>query len=347
MSYAQSGLAVSAFALSLGLSNGPLGVLADRIGSRRVVVGGLVLTGLASLALGLVGDYPQLLFMLLVLGVVSGTYHAPSAAILARTFSARVRGTAMGVHITGGHFAFFAAPLLASYLATATGTWRTAYLWFGIAPIPVSVVLWLVTTRDPVRATGRDVFGSFREIATVTRIIGPLVSVSVLFQVFHAAVNAFLALYLVDARGVSPAIAAVAFGFTQLVGIVGAPLGGLLSDRVGRKVPIIASFAVAGPATYLLTIVPTEWILGPLALIGFAGSMRATATEVFVMDSAPAERRATILGAYYLVAQPVGGLFAPVFGAVAGAVGIATAFSAAGLALFACSVLALVLGRRL
>src|SRR3981081_3586065 len=44
LSYAQSGFAVSAYALSLGLSNGPIGLLADRIGSRQGIVLGLVLT---------------------------------------------------------------------------------------------------------------------------------------------------------------------------------------------------------------------------------------------------------------------------------------------------------------
>src|SRR5205085_8837254 len=39
-----------------------------------------------------------------------------------------LRGTAMGVHITGGHLSFFAAPAVAGILATATGTWRTPYI---------------------------------------------------------------------------------------------------------------------------------------------------------------------------------------------------------------------------
>ena len=37
LSYTQSGFAVSAYSLSLGLSNGPIGLLADRIGSRKVI----------------------------------------------------------------------------------------------------------------------------------------------------------------------------------------------------------------------------------------------------------------------------------------------------------------------
>jgi MFS family permease len=347
LSYAQSGFAVSAYALSLGLSNGPIGLLADRIGSRTVIVVGLVLTGLVSVALAQAGDYGQLLILLLLLGIISGTYHAPAAALIARSFSPRVRGAAMGFHITGGHLSFFAAPLLAAYLATTTGTWRTSYLWFAIVPVVLGVVLWLIASPDrQTRAVG-DVWAPFREIRTVVHTIGPLVSLSVAFQVGISAMFAFLALYLVDARGISPALAATAFGFTQLVGVVGAPAGGWLSDRLGRRTPILMSLGVIGPSVYLLTLVPNDLLVVPLTVFGLAFSMRGTATEVLVMDTAPADRRGAVLGAYYLAAQPIGGVATPIFGAIAGVTGIAAAFSGVGLLLVAMSIIAVVAGRGL
>ncbi|HEX9495884.1 MAG TPA: MFS transporter [Candidatus Limnocylindria bacterium] len=345
LTYTQSGFAVSAYSLSLGLSNGPIGLLADRIGSRKVMVAGLLLTGVVSIALAQAGDYAQLLVLLLALGIISGTYHAPAAALIARLFSPRVRGAAMGFHITGGHLSFFAAPLVAAYLATATGTWRTPYLWFAIVPITLGLALWLITPPDPrSRATG-DIWAPFREIRAVMGTIGPLVSLSVAFQVGIASMTAFLALYLVDARGISPVIAATAFGYTQLVGVVGAPSGGWLSDRLGRRTPILISLGVIGPSVFLLTVVPNDLLIVPLTIFGLAFSMRGTATEVLVMDTAPADRRGAVLGAYYLAAQPIGGIATPIFGAIAGAVGITAAFSGIGLLLVAMSIGAVIVGR--
>src|SRR5687767_5086457 len=60
LTYGQSGLLVSAFAMSLGLSNAPIGYLADRFGARLVVVAGLFLTGLISVVVGMAGSYWQL-----------------------------------------------------------------------------------------------------------------------------------------------------------------------------------------------------------------------------------------------------------------------------------------------
>jgi MFS transporter, FSR family, fosmidomycin resistance protein len=347
LSYAESGFAVSAFSIAAGLANAPWGMLADRVGSRGVIVGGLFLMGAASVALATAGAYWQLLALLVVLGVVSGSYHGPAAALIARNFSPRMRGTAMGIHITGGHLSFFAAPALAGLLATATGTWRTPYIWFAAAPIIFGALLWIVAPHVQERAAPNgDRFAAFREIGRVFRDVGPLVSISIAFQFGIAALLAFLALYFVDARGLSPALAAVFFGVPQLVGVIGAPLGGWLSDRFGRRRVMLGGLGLMGPAVFAVTIVPNEGLPLALVVFGLLWSMRSTVTETLVMDSAPAGRRATVLGAYYLVNAHVGGVGAPLFGFLAEAVGLATAFGWIGIAFVAMSALAVVIGRR-
>ena len=347
LSYAQSGFAVSAFALSNGLSNAPWGLLADRIGARAVITAGLVLMGGTSVALALAGSYEWLLLALVAMGVVSGSYHGPAAALIAKAYSPSVRGAVMGMHITGGHLSFFAAPLIAGALANATGTWRTPYLWFALAPLVCGGVLWLIAPRLHERPEPGDRFAAFREVGRVFRDVGPLVSLAMAFQVGLSAVLAFLALYLVDARGINPGVAAAMFGVPQLVGMVGAPLGGALSDRLGRKAVILASLAALGPAIWSLTAVPNELLLLPLGAIGLAFAMRSTVTETLVLDSAPAARRGTVLGAYYLANAEIGGIGAPLFGLLASAIGIGAAMSYMSMALVVLSGMALVVGRRL
>ena len=347
LSYAQSGIAVSAFALSAGIANAPWGVLADRIGSRTVIVLGLLLMAVVSVALATASEYWQLLGFLVLMGIVSGSYHAPAAALIARTFSPRVRGAVMGMHITGGHFSFFAAPALAGYLVFASGTWRTPYLAFAVAPLVFGGLLWLVAPRVQERTAPGDRFAAFREIANVFRDVGPIVSLSVVFQFGLAAVLAFLALYFVDVRGISPAIAALLFGVPQLAGIVGSPAGGWLSDHLGRRTVILGALTLLGPTIFAITVVPNEALVFVLVVFGLLWAMRSTVTETLVMDSAPPGRRATVLGAFYLANAEIGGLGAPLFGVLAEAVGLATAFAWIGVAFAVFSVGVLVVGRRL
>jgi MFS family permease len=348
LSYAQSGFLVSAFSLSLGLSNAPIGVLADRIGPRPVIVAGLVLTGLVSVALGLAGAYWQLLVLFVMMGLIAGSYHAPAAALLARAFPARVRGAAMGLHITGGHLSFFATPLVAAILVSSTGTWRAPYMWFAFAPIALGAIVWLLAPRShepPSR--GSDRLAVFREIWTMARLVGPLICTSIVFHMVYAALIAFMTLYLVDARGLAPPVAAALFGVPYLVGVFGSPLGGFLSDRLGRRAVILIGTVGLGPAFLAVTLVPNELLVLPLGAVGLVAAMRQTVTEVLVTDSAPANRRATMLGGYYMLSQELGGLAAPVLGLLAGTLGIATAFGSVTATLAALSGLVLLIQRRL
>ena len=347
LSYTQSGFLVSAFALSLGISNAPVGVLADRVGSRPVIVWGLILTGAVSAALAFAGAYWQLVVLLIVMGLIAGTYHAPAAALLARAFPANVRGAAMGLHITGGHLSFFATPLVAAFLVDAVGTWRAPYLWFAFAPVVTGAIVWYLAPKAHERTEGLDRLAVFRELWSVVRLVGPLVSMSIVFQMAYAALLAFTTLYLVDARGISATIAAAVFGVPQLVGVVGAPLAGHLSDRLGRRTVILMGMAGLGPSLYALTVVPNELILLPLLAIGAAGAMRQTVTEVLVMDSAPPHRRATVLGGYYMLSQELGGLAAPLLGVLAAVLGIGLAYTGTTIGLVGLSILVLLFRHKL
>ncbi|MCC6178718.1 MAG: MFS transporter [Chloroflexi bacterium] len=348
ISYAQSGLLVSAFAVSLGLSNAPIGVLADRIGARPVVVGGLILTGAISAAVAYAGDYWQLFGLLVVMGLIAGSYHAPASALLARLFPPSVRGAALGLHITGGHLSFFIVPAVAAWMVTQTGTWRTPYLWLAFAPVVTGIWIWFLAPQKRDRPPGgTSRLAVFRELGTIVRTVGPLVSASIVFQVVYAALLAFTALYFVDVRGIEPAWAAVLFGLPQLVGVLGSPMGGYLSDRLGRKAVIVISLLLMGPSAWALTAVPNDLLFLPLVGLGVGAAMRLTVTEVLVMDSAPDHRRATALGAYHMLVQQTGGIAAPALGLLATGFGIGPAYAGVCTGLAVASVGVAAFSRRL
>ncbi len=348
LSYAETGLLVSAYGISLGGSNMPMGALADRIGSRPVIVVGLIGTGLLSLALATAGAYWQLVLLLVLLGLVAGTYHAPAAALLARAFPQHVRGAALGLHITGGHLSLFITPVAAGLLLASSGTWRTSYLWLAAAPLLTAVLVWrLKVPAQAIHVGGHEHIGVLRSLIDVARSVGPLVLLSIVFQTLYAAILAFMALYLVDARELPPAQAAAFVGAPQVIGVLGSPIGGYLSDRLGRRAVILTGMVLVGPALYALTVVPVALL--PLALlgIGLASALRQTVTEVLVMDSAPPQRRAMVMGSYYMLFQQLGGIAAPLLGVLAGLIGIGASFSAITLTLAIGSALVLLVHRKL
>jgi FSR family fosmidomycin resistance protein-like MFS transporter len=348
LSYAQAGLLVSAFTVSQGLSQAPIGLLADRIGSRAVITCGLIITGALTFLIGLSGSYWHLLALLVALGLVAGTYHAPAASLVAQTFSRDRRGAALGMHIMGGNFSFFATPLLAAGLAAATLTWRSPYLAFAIAPLLAGLFLVYALPRlaDRGGQLGQQA-GILTDLGAVLRMIGPLLGLAILSQMLMAAIYAFLALYLVDARGFAVPMAAVIVATPFISGLVGAPVGGFLSDRFGRKPVIVTSLVCVGPLLLAFTRSPTELLIPILLLMGIISSARMPVIEGLLLDRAPETRRATTLGAYYLAAQELGGFAAPILGALAGSFGIDQAYGLVAIALTTLSGLVFLLQRRL
>jgi FSR family fosmidomycin resistance protein-like MFS transporter len=348
LSYAQSGFLVSAFSVTGGLSQAPIGALADRVGSRTVMTAGLLVSALFCFLIGLAGGYWQLLLALVGLGAVAGSYHAPANTLLSQIFPRARLGGVLGMHTVGGNLSFFATPLLAGGLAAVTLTWRTPYLAFAIAPLLAGLALIFVLPRGPERVgASASPAAVFRELRGVFGLIGPLVSLAVIYQMTYAAALAFLALYLVDARGFEATTAAFFVSIPYIGGLLGSPLGGGLSDRLGRKPVIIASMVLLGPLFLLVTLVPTEAIIPALALVGLVSSARQPVIEGLILDRAPAERKATTLGAYYFVGQEFGGLAAPALGALATIAGIGQAFIGIGVALAAVSGAVFVVHRKL
>jgi MFS family permease len=313
-----------------------------------VIVVGLLGTGLLSLALATAGAYWQLLVLLVLLGLVAGSYHAPAAALLARSFPQQVRGAALGLHITGGHISLFATPVAAGLLVAASDTWRTSYLWLAAAPLLTALLVWrLRVPSHSAHAESREHVGIVSALVETARAVGPLVLISIVFQMLHAAILAFMALYLVDARGLPPAQAAAYVGAPQVIGVLGSPFGGYLSDRLGRRAVILTGMVLVGPAFYAMTVAPLELLPLVLMGIGFASALRQTVTEVLVMDSAPPRRRAMVMGSYYMAFQQLGGIAAPLLGVLAGLIGIGASFSAVTLTLAIASVVVLLVHRRL
>lgn len=137
-------------------------------------------------------------------------------------------------------------------------------------------------------------------------------------------------------------------GLVAGAGVVGAPLGGALSDHLGRKQVILLSFALAGPLLFATTRVPAGlWLLLSLAVYGTSISARMPTMESLIADVVPSRRRATVLGIYYLLGQETSGVVTPLVGRLIDLRGLAPVFTGLALGLCLVSVIALVFRKRI
>jgi EmrB/QacA subfamily drug resistance transporter len=142
---------IDAYTLSLAALVLTAGVLADRLGRRRVFAAGLAIFTLASLLAGLATDPLFLNVARAVQGVGGAIMFAVSLALIAQEFTAgRERGTAMGVYGATIGIAVATGPLVGGALTDSLG-WESIFFLnvpIGIAAIAVTYAK-LRETRDP------------------------------------------------------------------------------------------------------------------------------------------------------------------------------------------------------
>lgn len=96
LDYTQSGLVLSAFTLSYGVSQLLGGWLADRIGPRILITMGICGVALGGLLVGLSQTYVMMIAFLVLMGLLGGGYHPASPPLISTLVEPKNRGRALG-----------------------------------------------------------------------------------------------------------------------------------------------------------------------------------------------------------------------------------------------------------
>jgi len=303
LSYTQVGGLLFAYNLSYGLSQLPAGWAADRLGPRIMLTAGVAGVALAGLLIGLSPSYIFLLLCLVILGLMGGGYHPAASPLVSASVKPERRGIALGVHQIGGTGSFFLAPLIAAGLAGALG-WRGAFLSIAIPTVAFGILFYILLGRMGYASTAR-------KKATGTsaakpsepgdlRRLSAFIAIGIASMVLVYSSLQFVSLYAVDVLGASKEIGAMLLSVAYFGGIWGGPLGGYLSDRLGRIPVIITVGLVAGPAIYLLNYVSLGFsLIAVLLLMGTAMYVGMPVVESYIISHVSPQKRSTVLGIYY------------------------------------------------
>jgi len=229
LSPAQKGWMVAVPILSGSLLRIPLGLLADRIGSRRA---GIALLAALFVPL-LVGwrwaeSFPALLTTGLMLGA-GGASFAVALPLASRWYPPERQGLAMGI-AAAGNSGTVVTNLLAPRLASIVG-WHGV---FGLAMIPLAVVLVAfvaLAEESPSRSPVGQATGT-RRLVREADLWWFCAFYAVTFG-GYVGLSSFLPIFLRDQYAVTPVEAGYLTAAAALAGSVARPIGGILSDRVG------------------------------------------------------------------------------------------------------------------
>ncbi len=231
LSPAQKGLVVAIPLLSGSLTRVVVGLLSDRIGSKRVGTGLLAL-----LYIPFAGGWPLPgpLPMLIAVGLLLGTAGASFAVALppaSRWYPPQRQGLAMGV-AAAGNSGTVITNLLAPRLATIVG-WQAV---LGLSMIPLTLVLTTFILLDKERPRPASAAqSSLRDMLAVLShrdMWWFCLFYSVTFG-GYVGLSSFLPLLLRDQYSLTTLNAGYATALVAFVGSVSRPFGGYLADRIG------------------------------------------------------------------------------------------------------------------
>lgn len=361
ITYGQAGGLITVFFVMYSVFQLPAGLLADRVGQKRLLAGGMALLSAGLFVVAVADSYLVMLAGQAVAGVGGSTYHPSGMSLISDLEPGATEGRAMGIHGFGGVAGMALAPALIGGLA-ALFDWRLALsvaAVVGIAYAGIFLALFSTPVRPPltdgrresnggertgglqVSSDGRtdtasdSLRGRVRALVAVPAAgwVAILFAISFLVSFEIGAVRTFAPTYLFTRLGGSTSVANGIY-FVMLLGAGVASLGaGNLADRFDRTAAGALIFGLSAALLAVTALVPPSagamlgWFL-VLGLVLYAVSpMKNALTAGYAEESYSGS-----LFGIMLSASSLGGALGPVLlGVVAERVGWLVTFPAIGL----------------
>jgi MFS family permease len=287
--YIDLGFALTVFAVISGVTQPPMGYLADHIGARKVLLMGLVLGGGALIMLGLHLSYAWLIASAVLLGIANSVYHPANYAILSAHMDEARMGRAFSIHTFAGFLGGAVAPAIIATLVATIGGHGALIVAGAVAPL---VALLLVAAGVP------DASSADRKIDGVhpprQSVITPAIMVLTIFfmllSLSSGGIGTFGVVALMSGYGESFSAANVALTAFLGFSAVGVLAGGFLADHTSRHGQVAGlCFAINAAIVLVIAVVtlPSLLLTAAMALAGFFGGVIAPSRDMMVRNAAP------------------------------------------------------------
>jgi MFS family permease len=287
--YIELGFALTVFGVVSGLTQAPIGYLADHIGARKVLLIGLTVGGLALIMLGMHLSYGSLIVCAALLGLANSVYHPCDYAILSTHMDEARMGRAFSIHTFAGFLGGAVAPaIMAALVALFDGS--GALIVAGAVGPVAALALLAVGIPDASSADRRQDGAAAPKQSVVTPAIIVLMVFFMLLGLSNAGIGNFGVVALMSGYDVTFSAANVALTAFLGAGAIGVLAGGYLADRTARHGRVAAAcFAIDAVILTVIatTALPPVILTAAMGLAGFLGGVIAPSRDMLVRNAAP------------------------------------------------------------
>ena len=322
----QIGMITLTFQIAGSLFQPLVGLYTDRrpLPYSSVVGMGFTLTGITALAFA--PSYPLILASVACIGIGSSIFH-PEATRMARYAAQGRAGLAQGIFQVGGQVGGAVAPLAAALIIVPLG--QSSLAGFAVAPIIAMLLLIRIAGQHTrLREAFHSAAKSARSHATAALTPGQVrlgLMILVLLMASKLAYlesfRSFYTFYVIETFGVSIAQSQVLLFVIFISSAIGALVGGMVGDRIGRHRIIWISILGPLPLTLLLPHVGLAGTVELTVLINLIMASAFASIMLYAMELMPG-RIGLIGGVFYGLNFALGGLAAAFLGALADRIGL-------------------------
>lgn len=269
VSDARTGLVMTAITLPPMILAPVVGVLGDLVGRRWVAIPGLLLFGIAGVAIVPATTFPLVLALRGLQGVAMAGIAPLSVTLLGDLFDGSRRTTAQGLRTSTAGTTLAVGPVIAGALAGLA--WQYPFLLYGTSFLAAAAVFWFVPETAPERSKARSIRGTIRtyvgslvdelgEPALLVVLGGGFVRFFSLFGFYT-----FLPIFAVRTLDVSPSLAGLLIGLAG-VRILISPTTGWWISRYSTRFALLACLVVMIAVLSIVPFATDVWLLGVVAV---------------------------------------------------------------------------------
>ncbi|MEO5925789.1 MAG: MFS transporter [Bryobacteraceae bacterium] len=292
-------LTVTVAALGVAVSAPFAGLLADRIGRKRVIVWSAFLLAACGLLAATSPNLPTLILWRFLQGVCTPGVFSVTVAYINDEWAGQGVGAALSAYVSGTVLGGFSCRFIAGLVA-ARWDWRVSFLVLGVLSLLCAVAVAILL--KPERNSRRSALPAKEFPAAVAEhlrnrllLATYLVGFCVLFSLI--AIFTYVTFYLAAPPF---GLQSDALGSIFLVYLVGAavnPIAGRAIDKYGARVVLSSSIA-AGVIGVALTFVPNLWTVGLGLAICCTGVFASQTAASGFVGIAAERHRALAVGLY-------------------------------------------------
>lgn len=325
----QAGGLQSALYLSTSLLSIPCAILVDRWSRRKAIGLMAVVWSLGTAATGLFSQFTHLAAARFAVGAGEAGFVPGSSTWLSIIFPKEKRGRIMGIYSMAIPIGLTLGAILGAGLAEMTGDWRTPFYAFAVPGVILGIVVMFLPDYATIKTGAEktfskeyllDVLSIFKIKSLILAWLGIAMGLLVVFTMIS-----WLPAMLIRAYGLSTAEAGQRIGLIFLVGIVSAPLGGMMADlwqrhsRRGRMLflgTLMLVIAVTKTSLYYTMGDSLDMTMIIAIVDSLFSVMFAALAWTINADVSPARLRATSMGLNTLIGFMLGGAWGPVLAGV-------------------------------